>query len=760
MVSVHLRRLHHSRERIGIAEPLSFRPRLPRSRFRRRSNLRGGGVSRNRRFCPRICKQHRPVLPKRLSVHLRRLHRRRERVAIAGPLAEIEVVPPAIAEIEVSAPLKPPRRRRRRIPKPTLLSENLQAAQARVAKEALGSPPSATPSPGTRRHRRAPVVPPAIAEIEVSAPLKPPRRRRIPKPTLLSENLQAAQARVAKEALSSPPSATPSPGTRRHRRAPVVPPAIAEIEVSAPLKPPRRRRIPKPTLLSENLQAAQARVAKEALGSPPSATPSPGTRRHRRAPVVPPAIAEIEVSAPLKSPRRRRRRIPKPTLLSENLQAAQARVAKEALGSPPSATPSPGTRRHRRAPVVPPAIAEIEVSAPLKPPRRRRRRIPKPTLLSENLQAAQARVAKEALGSPPSATPSPGTRRHRRAPVVPPAIAEIEVSAPLKPPRRRRRRIPKPTLLSENLQAAQARVAKSENNLRTAQAALAPKASQLTRPRPPPPTAIPETIIPSTPDALHEVLHAHLPTMGAEYLTRPPMGDYFRTPIPGLSRKNRNRLHALDCAEITLGNILYRRDDLFSPPTSMRPSAAHEFRVDRWHTWLADHPDRRTHLADEMLASVWPDYQRDHDLKPAPIPPTPAALRRVLNGHLRRLGGEIVQALAQGDDLDTSIPGLGPKALQCVIHTLREQIPDHTAFAPPPHIRRSGTRHKYRDLRWSEWLDSLPNRRGYLAALLTKAIWPIHQRDHGLDPALHAPEPPPPAPTQPAPTPQRPSWRR
>ena len=276
--------------------------------------------------------------------------------------------------------------------------------------------------------------------------------------------------------------------------------------------------------------------------------------------------------------------------------------------------------------------------------------------------------------------------------------------------------------------------------------------------RSPAPTAIPETMIPRTPEDLHEVLHAHLPTMGAEYLTTPPMGDCFRTPIPGLSRKRNNGwLHALDCAEKTLGNILDRQE-VFSPPPTMRRSAAREFIVERWHTWLAEHPDRRTNLADEMLASVWADYQRDHGLKPAPIPPTPAALRRVLNGHLRRLGGEIVQALALGNELDTFIPGLGPKALQCVIHTLREQIPDHTDFAPPARIRRSGARHGYRYLRWSEWLDSPPDLRGYLAALLTKAVWPVHQRDHGLDPALRAPEPPP-EPSRPASTPQRPVRR-
>ena len=160
-----------------------------------------------------------------------------------------------------------------------------------------------------------------------------------------------------------------------------------------------------------------------------------------------------------------------------------------------------------------------------------------------------------------------------------------------------------------------------------------------------------------------------------------------------------------------------------------------------------------------MLASVWPDYQRDHGLEPASIPPTPAALRRVLSGHLRQLGDELVQPLTLGDELHASIPGLGPNALRCVILTLHKQMPDPTAFAPPPDIRRFGARHEYRCLRWSHWLDNPPDHRGYLAALLTKTVWPVHQRDHGLDPALRAPEPPP-EPTQPAPTPQRPSRHR
>ena len=241
--------------------------------------------------------------------------------------------------------------------------------------------------------------------------------------------------------------------------------------------------------------------------------------------------------------------------------------------------------------------------------------------------------------------------------------------------------------------------------------------------------------IPRTPDALHEVLHAHLPTMGAEYLTTPPGDDYFRTPIPGLSRtRNNRRPHALKCAERTLGKILDKQKDLF-PPLTTRPSAARKISIKRWHTWLAEHPDRHTHLADEMLASMWPDYQRDHDLEPAPIPPTPAALLRFLNGHLRRLGDEIVRAPAQDDGFDTSIPGLGPTALLCVFQTLRKEIPNR--------IRRSGAEQKSRYSRWSDWLDSPPDRRGYLAALLTKAVWPVHQHEHSLDPALRAPEPPP-----------------
>ena len=264
--------------------------------------------------------------------------------------------------------------------------------------------------------------------------------------------------------------------------------------------------------------------------------------------------------------------------------------------------------------------------------------------------------------------------------------------------------------------------------------------------------------IPRTPDALHEVLHAHLPIMGAEYLTSPPMGDHFRTPIPGLSRNDGNRwLRAIDCAEPVFATLFHTHNAFFSPPPSMRSYVVDEFRVDRWHAWLTEHPDRRTHLADEILASVWPDYQRDHGLKPAPIPPTPAALRRVLSGHLRQLGGELVQPRALGDDLLVSIPGLGPTALRCVIHTLHDQIP-YTAFAPPDTMRGSGAKHSYRCDAWSRWLDNPPDRLGYFTGLLTKAVWPVHQQEHTLDPTLRAPEPPepPPEPSRPARALQRP----
>ena len=197
---------------------------------------------------------------------------------------------------------------------------------------------------------------------------------------------------------------------------------------------------PEPSLIQDLLRLL--------LGAPPLTPPENSPRYDRRGlsyPTLPNALPTLPPEPPA-TPQERERPLPAHSvLLSSNLDPALT----DALSSPPSAPPQSGMRRHRRAPVVPPAIAEIEVAAPTKPPRRRRRRIPKPMLQPETLQAEQARVTQEALGSPPSAPPSAGTRRHRRTPVVPPAIAEIEVAAPTKPPRRRRRRIPKPTLQPE-----------------------------------------------------------------------------------------------------------------------------------------------------------------------------------------------------------------------------------------------------------------------------------------------------------------------
>ena len=673
---------------------------------------------------------------------------------------------------------------------PQATSQQPTASGANLAIPGILRPPALrTAHPeAISRPRRADLLAPAFPQRPASPSTGSPRPAPVPDPQATSQQPTASGANLAIPGILRPPALrTAHPeAISRPRRADLLAPAFPQRPASPSPGSPRSVPVPDPQATSQRPTASGAELAVPGIHpSPAFRTARPKTiARPRRADLLAPAFPQRPASPSTGSPRSVP--VPDPQATSQRPTASGANLAIPGI-LPPStlrtARPQAISRPRRAglllAPALPqrpvPPAAEFPRPAPVPGPQATPQRPP---------TASGAELAVPGIHpSPAFRTARPKTiAQPRRADLLAPAFPQRPASPSTGSPRSVP--VPDPQATSQRPTASGAnlaipgilpppalRTARPQAISRPRRASLlapalpqrpVPPAAETPRPAPvqdpqatpqrPPASAAESDAIPRTPDALHEVLHAHLPTMGAEYLTTPPMGDHFRTPIPGLPRKDGNRwLGAIKCAEKTLGKILHGQKDLFPPPTTMRPSAARKFRVKRWHTWLAEHPDRRTHLADEMLASVLPDYQRDHGLEPAPIPPTPAALRRVLNGHLRQLGGEIVRAPAQGDGFDTPIPGLGPKALLCLFQTLRKQIPNR--------IRRSGAQQEVRYSRWSDWLDSPPDRRGYLAALLTKAVWPMHQRDHGLDPALRAPEPPP-APSRPARTPQQPGWSR
>ena len=598
------------------------------------------------------------------------------------------------------------------------------------------------------RPRRASLLAPALPQRPVPPAAESPRPLPVQDPQATPQRPTASGTEFAVPGIHPLPAlrTARTQAISRPRRASLLAPALPQRPVPPAAESPRPLPVQDPQATPQRPTASGTEFAVPGIHPLPAlrTARTQAISRPRRASLLAPALPQRPVPPAAEFPRSVP--VPDPQATSQRPTASGTEFAVPGIHPLPAlrTARTQAISRPRRASLLAPALPQRPVPPAAESPR--------PLPVQDPQATPQRPTASGTEFAVPGIHPLPALRtartqaisRPRRASLLAPALPQRPVPPAAEFPRSVP--VPDPQATSQRPTASGANLAipgiLPPPVLRTArpQAISRPRRADLLAPA-----------IPRTPDALHEVLHAHLPTMGAEYLTTPPGDDYFRTPIPGLSRtRNNRRPHALKCAERTLGKILDKQKDLF-PPLTTRPSAARKISIKRWHTWLAEHPDRHTHLADEMLASMWPDYQRDHDLEPAPIPPTPAALLRFLNGHLRRLGDEIVRAPAQDDGFDTSIPGLGPTALLCVFQTLRKEIPNR--------IRRSGAEQKSRYSRWSDWLDSPPDRRGYLAALLTKAVWPVHQHEHSLDPALRAPERPP-APSRPARTPQQPGWSR